>query len=52
MTKFEANNPEQLRAFTLELRMLYDKYHANLYLIDEVYNGVKMIEQAIEDKLI
>jgi hypothetical protein len=51
MTQFEENNPEQLRKFISELRHLVDEFHPNIYLIDGVFEGVDMIEKAIDEKL-
>jgi Holliday junction resolvasome RuvABC endonuclease subunit len=51
MTKFEENNPEQLKEFLLKLQYLYDEYHPNLYTIDQVYEGVQMITDAIRKQL-
>ena len=51
MTQFEENNPEQLRKFISELRKLVDEFHPNIYLIDDVFEGMDMIEQAINKKL-
>jgi hypothetical protein len=51
MTKFEENNPEQLKEFLLKLRYLYDEYHADLYTLDGVFKGIRTIEIAISDEL-
>jgi hypothetical protein len=51
MTKFEENNPEQLKEFIKQFRMLMDEYHPNTYLIDDVWVGARTIELAIENKL-
>jgi Holliday junction resolvasome RuvABC endonuclease subunit len=51
MTTFEENNPEQLKKFISELRKLVDDFHPNIYLIDDVFEGVDMIEKAINKKL-
>jgi hypothetical protein len=51
MTKFEENNPEQLKEFLLKLQFLYDEYHADLYTIDPVYEGIKMITAAVRKQL-
>jgi len=51
MTKFEENNPEQLKEFIKQFRMLMDEFHPNTYLIDDVWVGARTIEIAIENKL-
>jgi len=51
MSKFEENNPEQLRKFLSEFRMLIDEYHPNIYLLDKLFKGVDQIEIAILDEL-
>jgi hypothetical protein len=51
MTQFEENNPKQLREFIYQFRKLIDEFHPNIYLIDGVFEGVDMIEQAINEKL-
>ena len=51
MTKFEENNPEQLKEFLLKLQYLHDEYHPNLYTLDQVYEGVQMITSAIRKQL-
>ena len=51
MTQFEENNPEQLRKFLKEFNDLTDEYHANLYTLDEVWEGVRMIQDAINYEL-
>jgi hypothetical protein len=51
MTQFEENNPEQLREFIKQFRMLMDEFHPNTYLIDDVWTAAHTIELAIENKL-
>lgn len=51
MTQFEENNPEQLEAFLIKFRMLIDEYHANIYLMDNLFVGVRIVEMAILDEL-
>jgi len=51
MTKFEENNPEQLKEFIKQFRMLMDEYHPNTYLIDDVWAGARTIELAIAEQL-
>jgi hypothetical protein len=51
MTQFEENNPEQLKEFTRQLRILMDDFHPNLYTIDGVWEGAAKIEQAIKEVL-
>jgi len=51
MSEFEENNPEQLRKFLSEFRMLIDEYHPNIYLLDKLFKGADQIEIAILDEL-
>jgi len=51
MNEFEENNPEQLRQFIKELDNLIDKYHANIYLLDDVFEGTEMIKQSVQNQL-
>ena len=51
MTQFEENNPQQLKEFIKQLRILVDDYHPNIYTLDGVFEGVDKIEQAIKDEL-
>ncbi len=51
MTKFEENNPEQLKEFIKQLRILVDEFHPNIYTIDKVFKGLEIIEIAILDEL-
>ena len=51
MTQFEENNPEQLRKFLKEFNDLTDEYHPNLYTLDAVWEGVRMIQDAINYEL-
>ena len=51
MTQFEENNPEQLEAFLIKFRMLIDEYHANIYLLETLFIGARIVEMAILDEL-
>jgi alpha-L-fucosidase len=51
MTPFEENNPEQLKEFLERLNRLVDEYHPNLYLLNDVFRGIHIIEIAVLDKL-
>ena len=51
MTKFEENNPEQLKEFIKQFRMLMDEFHPNTYLIDDVWAAAHTIETAIKEQL-
>ena len=48
---FEENHPERLKEFLYKLNLLIDEYHANIYLIDGVFEGVDKIEDAVNDEL-
>jgi alpha-L-fucosidase len=51
MNKFEENNPEQLKEFLKQLNELVDEFHPNIYLIDEVSEGLEKIDKAIKKEL-
>jgi hypothetical protein len=51
MTEFEENQPQQLREFLTKLNELIDDYHHDIYLIDNIFKGLKTIEVAISDEL-
>ena len=51
MNKFAENNPQRLKEFAAKLNELYDEYHPNLYLIDEVHDGIQMISNAIKKEI-
>jgi len=51
MTKFEENNPEQVRAFLKQLNELVDEFHPNIYTLNGVFNGIRIIEIAILNEL-
>ena len=51
MKEFEENNPEQLRKFLTELRVLIDKYHPNIYLMDDLFVGLNHAERAIIEEI-
>ena len=51
MSKFEENNPEQLKEFIKQFHILMDHYHPNTYLIDGVWEGAKQIENAIREQV-
>ena len=52
MTQFEENNPQQLKEFIHQLRILVDNYHPNIYTIDGVFEGVEKIERVIRNELV
>jgi Holliday junction resolvasome RuvABC endonuclease subunit len=51
MTKFDENNPEQLKEFLRKLNEIMDEFHPNIYTIDKVWRGFTIIENAISDEL-
>jgi Holliday junction resolvasome RuvABC endonuclease subunit len=51
MSEFEENNPEQLKKFVSELTDLIDKYHPNIYLLDDVFVGVNQIYKTIREEI-
>ena len=51
MTEFEKNHPTRLIGFLKGLEDLIDEYHANICLLDEVFEAKMKIEVAISDEL-
>lgn len=51
MTQFEENHPQQLKEFLTKLNDLVEDYHPNIYLLDNVFKGIRTIEIAILDEL-
>jgi len=51
MTQFEENHPEQLEEFLVKFRMLIDEYHADIYLLETLFIGARIVEMAIRDEL-
>ena len=51
MTQFEENHPQQLKEFLTKLNDLVEDYHPNIYLLDNVFKGIRIIEVAISDEL-
>ena len=51
MTQFEENNPERLKEFIHQFRLLIDEFHPNIYLLDGVFEGVNKIEETIYNEL-
>ena len=51
MTEFEKNHPTQLKEFLKQLNYLVDEFHPNIYLIDEVFEGLEKIDKAIKKEL-
>ena len=51
MSEFKENNPVQLREFLKRLNELVDDFHPNIYLLDKVFDGVRIITVGILDEL-
>tara|TARA_R110000796_G_C14472960_1_gene425780 strand:+ start:254 stop:598 length:345 start_codon:yes stop_codon:yes gene_type:complete len=51
MTEFEKNHPTRLIGFLKGLEDLIDEYHADICLLDEVFEAKMKIEVAISDEL-
>ena len=51
MTQFEENHPEQLKLFLEKLNRLVDEFHPNIYLLNDVFEGVNKIEVTIKDEI-
>ena len=51
MTEFGAKHKSYLKAFLKQLNELVDEYHPEIYLMDEVFEGLEKIEKAIKNEL-
>jgi Holliday junction resolvasome RuvABC endonuclease subunit len=51
MKEFEENNPERLQEFLKQLNHLVDDFHPNIYLIDKVFDGLRLIDTAIKEEI-
>ena len=51
MNQFEQNHPQELKNFLTELHHLIDNYHHELYLLDEIYDGLGIITRAVSDEI-
>ena len=51
MTEFEENHPQQMKEFLTKLNELVDDYHNDIYLINNIFKGIRIIEIAILDEL-
>ena len=51
MTEFGAKHKLYLKAFLKQLNDLVDEYHPEIYLMDEVFEGLEKIEKAIKNEL-
>ena len=50
-TQFEINKPKRINEFIEKLNGLYDEYHAELYLNNDIFNYINMIvAKAIDEK--
>ena len=50
-TQFEINKPKRINEFIEKLNELYDEYHAELYLNNDIFNYINMIvAKAIDEK--
>tara|TARA_R100000908_G_C3684331_1_gene101499 strand:- start:118 stop:654 length:537 start_codon:yes stop_codon:yes gene_type:complete len=50
-TQFEINKPKRINEFIKKLNNLYDEYHAELYLNNDIFNYINMIvAKAIDEK--
>ena len=51
MSEFEINKPKRINEFIEKINGLYDEYHAELYLNDDIFNCINMIvAKASEEK--
>ena len=48
--EFTSNKPARIKEFIIALNRLVDEYHAELYLKDEVFEGVMMIIKAAKEE--
>jgi hypothetical protein len=51
MKEFGAKHKLYLKAFLKQLNELVDEYHPEIYLIDEVFEGLEKIEKAIKKEI-
>jgi hypothetical protein len=51
MTQFEENHLIKLSEFYKRVMELVDEYHADIYLVNGIINGITKIEIAILDEL-
>lgn len=51
MAEFGAKHKLYLKAFLKQLNDLVDEYHPEIYLMDEVFEGLEKIEKTIKNEL-
>ena len=51
MKEFGAKHKLYLKVFLKQLNELVDEYHPEIYLIDEVFEGLEKIEKAIKKEI-
>lgn len=51
MAEFGAKHKLYLKAFLKQLNDLVDEYHPEIYLMDEVFEGLEKIEKAIKNEI-
>jgi len=44
-------NKKRLIEFHTKLNLLVDEYHPNIYLIDDIFKGIRIVETGILDEL-
>ena len=49
--EFSDSNPEELKAFLNKLDELVEDFHHEIYLLDDVFKGIRTIETAILNEL-
>jgi hypothetical protein len=51
MSEFKENDPKQLLLFLGKLNEVVEEFHPIIYLLDDVFKGIQIIEIAVLDEL-
>jgi hypothetical protein len=50
-TEFDTNKPARIESFLRELDNLVQEYHAELYLNDDVFEGIEAVVNAAKEEI-
>jgi hypothetical protein len=50
-TEFDTNKPARIESFLRELDNLVQEYHAELYLNDELFEGIEAVVNAAKEEI-
>jgi hypothetical protein len=50
-TEFDTNKPARIESFLRELDNLVQEYHAELYLNDELFEGIEVVVNAAKEEI-